>query len=104
MSTESMPSTVTWWGVGIAAAGALLVAFAPTTLILVVAPNTEQWQSAYVLIDALVQIARTLLAPLGAALIAAGLVMRYLDRRLQGERIADRPRRMRWPDSTREQA
>ncbi|WP_306894701.1 hypothetical protein [Agromyces albus] len=97
-----MPSTVIWWGVVTAIGGALFITFAPTALNLMMVPNTDQWQSAYVVLDALIQIARTLLAPLGAALIAAGLVMRYLDRRLQGERIADRPRRMRWPDSREE--
>ena len=102
MSTESMPSTVIWWGIGTAVGGALFISFAPPALHLVLAPNMDQVQSAYVVLDALVQIARTLLAPLGTALIAAGLVMRYLDRRLQGEPIADRPRRMRWPDSREE--
>jgi hypothetical protein len=53
--------------------------------------------------DIAMQIARTLLAPLGAALIAAGIVMRYIDRRLKGDHIADRPRRWRWPDEAREQ-
>jgi hypothetical protein len=31
-------------------------------------------------------------------------VMKYIDRRLAGERIADRPRRWRWPDEASEDA
>jgi len=104
MTTESMPNTVTWWGAGIALGGALLVAAAPTALTAWWAPNTQDWQSAIIVFEMVLAIARTLLAPLGAALIAAGLVMRYLDRRLAGEQLADRPRRWRWPDEARKQS
>jgi hypothetical protein len=104
-STETMPTTVIWWGVGTAVGGALIIALTPLAMyVMVPPPNTEQWQSAIMTIDVLVQIARAVFPPLGAALIAAGLVMRYIDRRLQGERIADRPRRWRWPDDARERA
>jgi hypothetical protein len=102
MSTESMPKTVTWWGVGIAVGGALFIAAAPTALNAWWAPNTEEWQSALVVFEIFLVIARTLFAPLGAALIAAGLVMRYIDLRLKGEHISDRPRRWRWPAEARE--
>jgi hypothetical protein len=103
MSTESMPATVIWWGVGTAVGGALLIATAPSVLNAWWAPNTEEWLSVIFVFEMVLQIARTLLPPLGAALIAAGLVMRYIDRRLAGEHIADRPRRWRWPDEAREQ-
>lgn len=104
MSTETMPTTVIWWGAATAFAGSLVTVVAPSTVSLFAIPNSEQWHSAVMTMEVLVQIVKVLLPPLGAALIAAGLVMRYLDRRLQGERIADRPRRWRWPDDAREQA
>jgi hypothetical protein len=98
MATESMPTRVVWWGVGVAIGGALLIIAVPGALNAWWAPNTEQWQSAFVVVAIIQEIARLTLPPLGAALIAAGIVMRYIDRRLAGERIADRPRRWRWPD------
>jgi len=102
MSTDSMPATVTWWGVGAALGGALFIVAAPAAFNAWWTPNTQDWQAAIMVFDIAMQIARTLLAPLGAALIGAGLVMRYIDRRLKGEHIADRPRRWRWPDEARE--
>ena len=39
----------------------------------------------------------TVVAPLGAALIAGGVVMVYIDLRLRGDGISDRPRRWRFP-------
>ncbi|MFD4422137.1 hypothetical protein ACFWN7_11620 [Agromyces sp. NPDC058484] len=104
MSTESMPTRVIWWGVGVAIGGALLIVAAPAALNAWWAPNTQEWQSAMLVFDIVMQIARILFAPLGAALIAAGLVMRYVDRRLRGEHIADRPRRWRWPDEANDGA
>lgn len=103
MSTDSMPATVTWWGVGAALAGALFIVIAPAAFHAWWTPNTQNWEAAIMVFDITMQIARTVLAPLGTALIAAGLVMRYIDRRLKGEHIADRPRRWRWPDEAREQ-
>ena len=97
MSTEAMPGRTIGWGVVIAVAGAVLILVAPTVLSAVLTPNTEQWASAYYALDLVLGVTRVLLPPLGAALIAAGLVMKYLDRRLQGDGIADRPRRWRWP-------
>jgi hypothetical protein len=97
MSVESMPKTVIWAGVGVALAGGILVATAPIALNAWWAPNTEQWLSAIGVLEMVVAIARTVLAPLGAALIAGGLVMVYIDRRLRGDRISDRPRRWRFP-------
>ena len=97
MSTDAMPSRTIGWGVAIAVMGAVLILAAPTVLAVVMIPNTEQWASAYYAMDLVLGVARAVLPPLGSALIAAGLVMKYLDRRLQGERIADRPRRWRWP-------
>jgi 4-amino-4-deoxy-L-arabinose transferase-like glycosyltransferase len=103
MSTESMPTRVIWWGVGVAIGGALLIIAVPGALNAWWAPNTEQWQSAFVVVAIIQEIARFTLPPLGAALIAAGIVMRYIDRRLTGERIADRPRRWRWPAEASEE-
>lgn len=104
MSIEAMPKTVTWWGVGVALGAALFIVAAPSALYAWWTPNTLEWQLAFVVLDIVIQIARTLLAPLGAALVAAGLVMRYIDRRLAGDGIADRPRRWRWPDDARERS
>ncbi|GAA1527453.1 hypothetical protein BJ978_001430 [Agromyces terreus] len=98
MSIESMPRTVILWGAGVAVVGGLLVAAAPQVLEAWWAPNTDEWYSAAGIFEILIAIARTVLAPLGAALIAAGVVMHYVDRRLKGDNIADRPRRWRWPD------
>ncbi|MCD1572243.1 hypothetical protein [Agromyces mediolanus] len=99
MTVESMPKTVISWGIGIALLGGILIATAP---FLVSGPwwavNTEEWSLVIGVYEIVMALARALLAPLGAALIAAGLVMKYLDRRLAGERIADRPRRWRFPD------
>ncbi|MRX44588.1 hypothetical protein [Agromyces kandeliae] len=99
MSTESMPRTVIWWGVAIALAGGLLVAAAPYALTAWWGANTAEWSAATVVFEVVLAIARTTLAPLGAALIAAGLVMHYVDRRLRGDRIADRPHRWRFPNA-----
>lgn len=97
MSVESMPGTVIWSGAALALAGGVLVATAPLALNAWWAPNTEEWYSALGLLEMVVAIARIVLAPLGAALIAGGLVMVYVDRRLRGDRISDRPRRWRFP-------
>ncbi len=97
MSTEPIPRVVIGWGVAIALAGGLLVASAPHALTAWWGVNTAEWNAAQLAFEAILAIARTTLAPLGAALIAAGLVMIYVDRRLKGDRIADRPRRWRFP-------
>ncbi|MFE5670787.1 hypothetical protein ACFQ58_04160 [Agromyces sp. NPDC056523] len=97
MSIESMPRNVIWAGIGIGVVGGVLVATAPLALSLWWMPNTEDWLSAGAVMETLIVVARTLLAPFGAALVAAGLVMLYIDKRLRGEAIADRPRRWRFP-------
>ncbi|WP_430645274.1 hypothetical protein [Agromyces sp. GXS1127] len=99
MTTESMPKTVIWWGIAIALAGGFLIAAAPYALSAWWAVNTAEWSAAVVVVEIILAIARTTLAPLGAALIAAGLVMVYVDRRLRGDRIADRPHRWRFPSA-----
>ena len=96
MSIESMPRNVIWAGIVIGVGGGLLVATAPLTLSLWT-PNTEEWLSAAAIVETFIVVARTVLAPFGAALVAAGLVMVYIDRRLRGDAIADRPRRWRFP-------
>lgn len=101
MSIESLPKTVTIWGAVIAVTGGALIAAAPTALSVWWVPNTAQWSLAMQVFEIIVNLARTLLAPLGASLIAAGIVMHYIDRRLKGEVISDRPRRWRWPDDQR---
>lgn len=98
MSIESLPRTVTIWGAVIAVVGGALIDAAPTALSVWWVPNTEQWSLARQVFEVILDLARTLLAPLGASLIAAGIVMHYIDRRLKGEAISDRPRRWRWPD------
>lgn len=97
MNVESMPKAVIWSGVGACLVGGILLIVGPTALNAWWAPNTDAWQSAYWVFDAVLTLARLVLAPLGAALIGAGLVMVYVDARLRGERIADRPRRWRFP-------
>ncbi|WP_127791845.1 hypothetical protein [Agromyces sp. LHK192] len=101
MTIETMPRNTIWVGVATAAVGALLVILAPQALNTWWAPNTNDWQTAAMVFDAVLTIARLLLMPLGAALIAGGLVMRYVDARIRGESVADRPRRWRFPDASR---
>ncbi|WP_308798903.1 hypothetical protein [Agromyces silvae] len=98
MRLDSMPTTTIWWGIGLAVGGALLIAISPPILNAMFLPNSPEWSTAAELLNLVLTIARAVLPPLGAALIAAGLVMKYVDARLRGERIADRPRRWRWPD------
>jgi hypothetical protein len=104
MNVESMPKTVIWAGVGACLLGGILIATGPVVVNSWWVPNTEAWQSATQLLSVILVLARTLLAPLGAALIGAGLVMVYVDGRLRGERISDRPRRWRFPPPEEEQA
>lgn len=101
MSVKTMPGAVMAWGIGVAIGGAVLIAVVPMAIYTVVPPNTQQWQAVYVAFDLVMQIARTSLPPLGAALIGAALVMRYLDRRLTGDSIADRPHRWHFPADER---
>ena len=97
MHIESMPKTVIWAGVGACLVGGILIATGPLVVNSWWVPNTESWQSMTQLLNVIVLLARNLLAPVGAALIGAGLVMVYVDGRLRGERISDRPRRWRFP-------
>ncbi len=96
---DRMPRATLWWGIALLFGGGALIVLAPTVLNLLVTPNTESWQGAYWLLDTLLSVLRVTLAPLGAALIAASLVMRYVDRRLGGLRGDDRPRRWYFPPS-----
>lgn len=97
MSIETMPKATIWWGIALSIGGALLIVLAPLLSALLLASSTGEWQSVYAGIDVVVSVVRVILPPLGAALIAAGLVMHYLDRRLAGESILDRPRRWHFP-------
>ncbi|MRG59277.1 hypothetical protein GE115_05245 [Agromyces sp. CFH 90414] len=79
---DPMPTTVLWWGIGLLVGGALLLVFAADVLNAVMTPNTEAWSFAYAFLAKVLSVLEVTLPPLGAALIAASLVMRYLDRRL----------------------
>lgn len=92
-----MPKNVIWAGIIIGVGGGVLVATAPLAFSMWWVPNTDEWLTAGAILETFIVVARTVLAPFGAALVAAGLVMVYIDRRLRGEAIADRPRRWRFP-------
>ena len=96
---DRMPRATMWWGVALLVGGGALIVLAPATLNLLVTPNTESWQSAVWALDTVLSVLRVTLPPLGAALVAGSLVMRYVDRRLAGPRGDDRPRRWYFPPS-----
>lgn len=95
---DRMPRATLLWGVALLLGGGLLIVLAPTIVNLLITPNTESWQATYLFVDTVISVLRVTIAPLGAALVAASLVMRYLDRRLGGG-PAERPRRWYFPPS-----
>lgn len=94
---DRMPDTTMIWGIALLVGGALLIVFAPLVLTVLATPNSQAWQFGYLAIDTMVQILRQAIAPLGAALVGASLVMRYVDRRLSAGDRLERPHRLVFP-------
>ncbi|MCI2959633.1 hypothetical protein MN032_18265 [Agromyces atrinae] len=98
-AVDRAPRTVLIWGIVIAVGGSLLISAAPMVVNGIMVPNTVEWHSVYLVMELVLTVARAVLPMLGVSLIAASIVMRYIDTRLAGEGIADRPRRWTFPDS-----
>lgn len=92
---DPAPMRFVWWGIALIVGGAVIYAFAPEWLLALYSPNTEQWNTLYTIVGGVLDFGRWVLPPLGAALLAGGLVMRYLDRRL-GEQADEAPARWHW--------
>jgi Na+/proline symporter len=73
--------TVLWWGIGLAVVGALLIVFVPAIADSLNIGATEEGQTVRIGIELAIRVARELLPPLGAAFIAAALVMGFIQAR-----------------------
>jgi len=99
MQNDSMPRKTLWWGVGLSVGGAILAMTTPPLLAMTLPLDTTAGQTAFFAFETAFSVIRQLAVPLGAALIGAALVMSYVDRRLRGEGIGDRPKRGLLPDA-----
>jgi predicted Na+-dependent transporter len=73
------PKVIVWWGIAVAVGGALLVVLVPWVLNMLIG-NSQGQQDFQVIVQTVLQVAASVLPPLGAALIAAGIVMTYVER------------------------
>lgn len=94
---ENMPKHTLWWGIALSIGGGVLVAFAQPVMFSGNWANTEAGQTFLTLALLLLALVRELVLPLGAALIAAALVMFYIRGRSQPAH-AERPKRWVLPD------
>ncbi len=78
------PKVVIWWGAALAAGGAALVVLVPMVLSVLIGPATPGGQDVEIPVEIVLRVAGSVLPPLGAALIGAGLVMLYIERHLLG--------------------
>jgi hypothetical protein len=79
-SSRLRPKVVIWWGIAVAVGGALLVVLVPWVVGGVIGFRSQGDQDFLVTVDTILQVARSVLPPLGGALIAAGIVMAYVER------------------------
>jgi uncharacterized protein YggT (Ycf19 family) len=79
-SSRLRPKVVIWWGIAVAVGGSLLIVLVPLTLFALVGFRSQGEQDFLVTMDTILQVARSVLPPLGGALIAAGIVMAYVER------------------------
>ncbi|MEV1128554.1 hypothetical protein [Agromyces sp. NPDC049794] len=78
---EGAPGKVLWWGVVLAVLGALLVVLVPWLLDQLGVGFDAQGQDLRVGLELGLRVIRELLVPLGAALIAAAIVMGFIQAR-----------------------
>jgi heme/copper-type cytochrome/quinol oxidase subunit 1 len=79
-SSRLRPKVVIWWGIAVAVGGALLVVLAPWVLGTAISFRSQGEQDFLVTMNVILDVARSVLPPLGGALIAAGIVMLYVER------------------------
>jgi Na+/proline symporter len=84
-SSRLRPRVVIWWGIAVAVGGALLVLLVPWALFAIVSFRSQGEQDFLVTVDTILQVAKSVLPPLGGALIAAGIVMAYIERLFSGQ-------------------
>ncbi|WP_448002112.1 hypothetical protein [Agromyces bauzanensis] len=77
-SMRGAPARVLWWGIVLAVVGAALVVLMPAFLDQLGLGSDEQGQTIRVALELALRVVRELLVPLGAALIAAGIVMAFI--------------------------
>ncbi|WP_136709111.1 hypothetical protein [Agromyces sp. H66] len=77
-SMHGAPAKVLWWGIVVALVGAALVVLVPMFLDQLGLGSTEQGQTIRVALELSLRVIREVLVPLGAALIAAGIVMAFI--------------------------
>lgn len=82
--TRSTARKTIWWGVVLLIGGALLIVLVPSALLTVGILST-QTQDLAVAVETVLQVAREVVPPLGAALIGSGLVMDHIDKRRLGQ-------------------
>jgi hypothetical protein len=79
-SSRLRPKVVIWWGIAVAVGGALLVVLVPWVLNGMLIGVSQGQQDFRVIVEIILEVARSVLPPLGGALIAAGIVMAYVER------------------------
>jgi Na+-driven multidrug efflux pump len=79
-SSRLRPKVVIWWGIAVAVGGALLVVLVPWVLNGMLTGVSQGQQDFRVIVEIILEVARSVLPPLGGALIAAGIVMAYVER------------------------
>jgi hypothetical protein len=88
------PKLALWWGIALTVLGALIATFAPGAVISLVQAQGGDPQ----LLTGVIVIASSLITqlvlPLGCALIAAAVIMFYIDWRLNMSGPEDRPKRL----------
>ncbi|WP_158865271.1 hypothetical protein [Leifsonia sp. AG29] len=75
---------VLWWGIGLLLVGVLVELFLPPLsfgIMAVGSTGTQVDQGLLALLDSALRVAASLLTPVGTALLGAGVVMAYLERR-----------------------
>lgn len=77
-SMQGAPARVLWWGIVLAVVGAALVVLVPVFLDQLGLGSDQQGQTIRVWLELGLRVIRELLVPLGAALIAAGIVMAFI--------------------------
>jgi hypothetical protein len=84
-TTKFRARVVLWWGIGLLLVGVLVELFLPPLTFGIMgvgsAGTTQVDQGLLTLLDGVLRVAVSLLTPVGTALLGAGVVMAYLERR-----------------------